>query len=220
MPRLTAGARRALTEDRRAQILSAAEAVFASRGYHGATMRAIARRAGLAEGTIYLYFRSKRGLLLAAWEHIALSSLAPLLHRADGSRDDEAFMTALLADRLAMIRRHSVFLRLVMHQADLDPVIRKTLRQRFHAIRNIVSEHLQRRIADGAFRPVAVAIVIRAIAGLMVGLALMDAHDRESLFTQHPAGAVAGEVARLILHGLSVDSGRADRSTMTGVAAR
>jgi AcrR family transcriptional regulator len=64
--RLTEEARRRLTQRRRRQILEAAVAVFSEAGYEGATVRAIAERAGLAEGTLYLYFPSKRPLLLGA----------------------------------------------------------------------------------------------------------------------------------------------------------
>src|SRR5438552_1935032 len=49
---------------RRTQILDAAARVFAERGYHRTTVRDIAREAGIADGTIYLYFSSKQELLL------------------------------------------------------------------------------------------------------------------------------------------------------------
>jgi len=47
------------THDRRAQILRAAVTVFGERGYNQATISDIARKAGIAHGTVYLYFRSK-----------------------------------------------------------------------------------------------------------------------------------------------------------------
>ncbi len=53
-------------EQRRAQILSAATAVFAEKGYHDARIDDIVVRAGIARGTFYLYFEDKR----AIFEHI------------------------------------------------------------------------------------------------------------------------------------------------------
>jgi AcrR family transcriptional regulator len=203
MPRLTARAKQALTEDRRAQILTAAEAVFSDRGYHGATIHEIAERAGLAEGTIYLYFASKRDLLLATWDQVALSSLVPLLQRGPGDDDDETFMATLLADRFEMIRRHAVFMRLVLHQADLDRVFQRSLQHRIEMIKTTVGGHLRRRVAEGRFRPVDIPIALRAISGMMVGIALLDAHDPDPLFPRHSTRAVAREVARLILSGLA-----------------
>jgi hypothetical protein len=55
------------------------------------------------------------------------------------------------------------------------------------------------------------AIAVRAIAGMMVGIALMDAHDPEPLHRNHRVEAVAREVARLILHGLQAPSVQAGR---------
>ena len=53
------------TEQRRAEILEAALALFSSKGFHDTTMEEVANAAGVAKGTIYLYFQSKEHLLLA-----------------------------------------------------------------------------------------------------------------------------------------------------------
>jgi AcrR family transcriptional regulator len=53
------------TEQRRAEILEAALALFSSKGFHDTTMEEVANSAGVAKGTIYLYFQSKEHLLLA-----------------------------------------------------------------------------------------------------------------------------------------------------------
>ncbi len=205
MARLTEKAKQVLTEERRTQILEAAAEIFSDHGYQGATIRQIADRAGLAEGTIYLYFSSKRDLLLAAWEHVAISSLLPLLDRAPKMEDDEGFVAALLTNRFELFRRHAAFFRLVMQQADVDPVLRRTLQARIQTIKTMVGEHLRRRIAEGGFRRVSVPIVLRAIAGMMMGIALLDANDPDPLFDRYTNETVAREVARLILYGLVVD---------------
>ena len=54
-------ARRTETEPvRRAQLLKAARKVFRAKGYDGASVSEIVREAGVAQGTFYLYFPSKR----------------------------------------------------------------------------------------------------------------------------------------------------------------
>jgi AcrR family transcriptional regulator len=50
--------------DRDAEILDAARTVFEERGFEAASIAGIARRAHVAEGTIYLYSATKRDLLL------------------------------------------------------------------------------------------------------------------------------------------------------------
>jgi AcrR family transcriptional regulator len=57
--------RRELPEVRREQLLDAAAAVFLDRGLAEATMADMAEAAGVAKGTVYLYFDSKSALLTA-----------------------------------------------------------------------------------------------------------------------------------------------------------
>src|SRR5579859_1318152 len=62
---------------RRKQILDAATRVFAEKGFHRATIKDIARVAGIADGTMYTYFASKTEVLLG------------ILHRLNESTERE-----------------------------------------------------------------------------------------------------------------------------------
>src|SRR2546428_1190638 len=61
-------ARDSRSNDKRGRILDAAIRVFAERGFHSATVAEIARAAGVADGTIYLYFKGKDDLLLRLFD--------------------------------------------------------------------------------------------------------------------------------------------------------
>ncbi|HEX3473389.1 MAG TPA: TetR/AcrR family transcriptional regulator [Kofleriaceae bacterium] len=54
--------------DKRERILIAAERIFARHGFFAARVSEIAREAGVADGTIYLYFKSKDDLLISWFE--------------------------------------------------------------------------------------------------------------------------------------------------------
>jgi TetR/AcrR family transcriptional regulator, fatty acid metabolism regulator protein len=54
--------------DKREAILRAAIDVFAARGFFNAQVADVARSAGVAAGTVYLYFRSKDDLLVSIFE--------------------------------------------------------------------------------------------------------------------------------------------------------
>ena len=56
------GAREERRNERRAAILSAALDEFAARGFAAARLDDVAGRAGVAKGTIYLYFADKESL--------------------------------------------------------------------------------------------------------------------------------------------------------------
>src|SRR3954466_6717252 len=64
----TVQARDTRSNEKRGRILEAAVKVFAERGFHTATVAEIARAAGVADGTIYLYFKSKDDLLLRLFD--------------------------------------------------------------------------------------------------------------------------------------------------------
>jgi len=55
-------------EAKRQRILDAAVVEIAHRGYYGTTVSAIARRAGVADGTIYLYFKNKEEILFSIFD--------------------------------------------------------------------------------------------------------------------------------------------------------
>ncbi|MGI8991409.1 MAG: TetR/AcrR family transcriptional regulator [Bryobacteraceae bacterium] len=55
-----------VTEFRSAEILEAARRVFAEKGFNAATVDDVADAARVAKGTLYLYFKSKRDIYLAA----------------------------------------------------------------------------------------------------------------------------------------------------------
>ncbi len=50
------------TSDKRERILDAARAVFLEKGYEQASVSEIVKRAGVAQGTFYLYFKAKADL--------------------------------------------------------------------------------------------------------------------------------------------------------------
>jgi TetR/AcrR family transcriptional regulator, fatty acid metabolism regulator protein len=54
--------------DKRVAILDAATAVFAKRGFFGSQVADVARAAGIAAGTVYLYFRSKDEILTSIFD--------------------------------------------------------------------------------------------------------------------------------------------------------
>ena len=62
--------------DKREAILKAATQVFAQRGFFQSQVADIARAAGIAAGTVYLYFRSKDDLLVSIFERTMKETLA------------------------------------------------------------------------------------------------------------------------------------------------
>ncbi|MFF1382619.1 TetR/AcrR family transcriptional regulator [Arthrobacter sp. NPDC058288] len=85
----TGGARSARLprDERRAQLLAAAQEVFVANGYHGAAMDEIAETAHVSKPVLYQHFPSKRELYLALLDS-HLSALTDLMMGALNSTDD------------------------------------------------------------------------------------------------------------------------------------
>src|SRR5262252_1741998 len=88
-------ARKTRSIERREAILSAALDEFSIRGFEAARLDDVARRAGVAKGTIYLYFRDKESL----FQELIRTMLTPLVGTIEAMGEADV-PVALLADRI------------------------------------------------------------------------------------------------------------------------
>ena len=115
-----------------ADILHAAEQVFARAGYAGATMADIAACAGIPKSNLHYYFGTKREIYRAVLTHILALWLAP----ADSIREDNDPRTALsdyIDAKMALTASHPdasrVFACEVLHgAAEIGDILRSDLR--------------------------------------------------------------------------------------------
>lgn len=70
---------------RRSHILEAAAGVFAEKGFHRATIKDVARAAGVSDGSIYNVFENKMALLLSLLDPLAAASDPAGTSPPDGS---------------------------------------------------------------------------------------------------------------------------------------
>jgi TetR/AcrR family transcriptional regulator, fatty acid metabolism regulator protein len=89
--------------DKRDRILAAATQVFARHGFFGAQVADIAREAGVAAGTVYLYFRSKDDLLISIFEKTMASAIAEGRQALVALTDPEARLRRIARLHLARL---------------------------------------------------------------------------------------------------------------------
>ena len=89
--------REAQVERNRGQLLAAARRVFLQRGFHGATLDAIAEEAGFSKGVVYSQFESKADLFIALLEARIAERAAQNERIVRETRDPAAAFDALLA---------------------------------------------------------------------------------------------------------------------------
>src|SRR5882724_11778194 len=92
-----------VTAARRKQILDAATQVFAEKGFHRATIKDIARVAGIADGTIYTYFASKTEVLLGILNRLNETTERGQQFEMGGEMDVRAFFAGYLRQRMGLL---------------------------------------------------------------------------------------------------------------------
>jgi len=110
---------RSKSDDKRRRILEAAVRVFARKGYFAARVSDVAKRAGIADGTIYLYFRNKEDILVSLFDEVMSE------HVARG-QEELLRIPGTAAKLHAIAERH---LRLLGDNEDLAVVFQVELRQ-------------------------------------------------------------------------------------------
>ena len=89
-----------VSEFRCAEILGAARKVFARKGFNGATVDEIAEAAGLAKGTVYVYFQSKRNIYLEALKQGAYGLVDEVERDVAAARTPAEKIRAFIATRI------------------------------------------------------------------------------------------------------------------------
>src|SRR5215475_5317937 len=88
--------------DKRERILSAAERIFARHGFFAARVSEIAKEAGVADGTIYLYFKSKDDLLISLFER-RMKQVNELLAEAIADKEPVDQLRAFIRTYLQLV---------------------------------------------------------------------------------------------------------------------
>lgn len=110
---------RAKAADKRRRILDAAVHVFARKGYFAARVSDVAKKAGVADGTIYLYFRGKEDILVRLFDEV-------MSEHVEEAREAVRALPSVPERLLAIAERH---LTVLGENRDLAAVFQVELRQ-------------------------------------------------------------------------------------------
>jgi AcrR family transcriptional regulator len=142
--------RRTVRETVRVAILDAAEELIARHGLHDAALVQIAKRAGVAVGTLYNYFTDRDALIRALFESRRATLRPRLLAAIDAGRDlaFEPRLRRFVRDLFEAFESHRSFLKLAIENEHLKPS-RSTMPQDLAAgVRDIVAAGVR----EGAIR--------------------------------------------------------------------
>lgn len=129
----------------RQRILDAAEKVFGEKGYFPASITDITREAGVAQGTFYVYFKSKRDVFVEVLEslgHLIRKATRAALDRARNRVEEEELGFAAF---FSMVTQHPQLYRIVRQAEFVDP-------EAFHAYYAGIVARYVKRVRDALDR--------------------------------------------------------------------
>jgi len=169
-----------VSEERKDQIMNAAEEVFSQKGFSDARMDDIADETGLSKGTLYLYYKSKDDLIIAILDRIF-------------QREFKAFGTLDIANTSATeaiwgfaertsndIRRMMRLLPITyefMGLAFRNKLVQKAFKTYFNRYMEILIPIIQHGIDTGEFRPADTKEIALAMGAIMEGTLLLWVYD-------------------------------------------
>ena len=169
------GRRQGPSEERRAAIIQAAEDVFTEQGYHGASIREIARRADVSSALLYWFFPSKAklfsGMLLARIDALGVLELPPDVLDVPPDillpRLVRGFVTAIAQETQVRI------IKLVLRESDRESELVNTLGQAVMGrVLGPLSTYLAHQMEVGRVRPANPDFVAQAMMGMIIAMVL------------------------------------------------
>jgi TetR/AcrR family fatty acid metabolism transcriptional regulator len=191
--------------DKRGRILDAAIKVFAERGFHSATVAEIARAAGVADGTIYLYFKGKDDLLLRLFDEKMTELLEEARREIAHEKTAPARLRRFIQLHLALVERNpDLAAVLIVELRQSAQFLKAADRQKLAAYVDLIAEIVRAGQESGELLDiVSPAIAKRAVFGALDELALgYLLSGRKSNLRK-----TAAEVAEWFVRGLEARNG-------------
>jgi AcrR family transcriptional regulator len=144
-------------EERRAHLLGCALEVFAEKGYHQASISDIIKRAGVARGTFYLYFESKRSVFDQLLDDLfeLLNSRVKRIDPSRGPAGVVAQMESNVDEVLELMFSNRDMLRILMAEAvGLDSGFDEKLSEFYRRLLEMIEQSLDLGAAMKVIRKV------------------------------------------------------------------
>lgn len=173
-----------VSQERIDQILNAATAVFAQRGFHDARMDDIVDESGLSKGALYWYFKSKDDIISAILVNLFERELADLqrLITAEGPASHRImeFTRNSMDDMKRMMRILPItyeFYALAFRNKKVRQTLRKYLRNYMEILLPIIRQGIQ----QGEFRSIEPKETAIALGAVIEGTTVLWIFDRETV---------------------------------------
>jgi len=190
------------------EILDAALRVFTRRGLHNTTLEEVAKEAGISKGTIYLYFKNKEELFVAA-AHRIVPSPDEIYQEHNGALATNASLYQLLrqvartAYRRFCTPAYLAFFSMmnaeILHHPEWGEIY---FRRIGLELNRRIAEIFERAMRAGACRKIDPLLAARAFIGMFLLMALTQEHLGGKKHTPLSERKVIDSLTDIFLHGI------------------
>ncbi|MFH1688801.1 MAG: TetR/AcrR family transcriptional regulator [Candidatus Eisenbacteria bacterium] len=152
--------------NKRERIIAAAAKLFGEKGYHDTTTAEIAESAGVAAGTIYIYFSSKEELLVAVFEEFLGTHMERLREGVEREKTPKGKLIRLLTLGLELMQDNPDSARIFLSQLRQSTKMITTVAKRSsRAYKDIIESVLSEGVRTGLCRDVNVPVTASMLFG-------------------------------------------------------
>lgn len=164
-----------LTEKQR-NILAAATEMFAQKGFAATSTSEIAKRAGVAEGTIFRHYKTKKDLLLSIVSPMMLKMISPFILKDINKVLDqnyerfEDFVRAMIKNRQEFLENNLQVVKVVIQEIPFHPELRdEFIKHVGQKVYQRFLETVQFYQAKGQIADIPPAMVLRYVSSVIIG---------------------------------------------------
>jgi AcrR family transcriptional regulator len=206
--------------ERQEQIVQAAVEVFSRYGFRGATVRRLARQAGVSEAMIYYHFPSKEALYDAILQKkIDASRHLFFPEEAARAKQDQRVLETVVGNFLHQQSRDSTFMRMLLfsaleHHALAPKFVQGPLQDFF----NFLSSYLENRMQDGVFKSMDSQIAARLFMGMVIYFTLLREIFQDPKIQAVDFGELTSNIVNLFRSGIECIPHRNEHQPPANVA--
>jgi len=154
------------SEDSRSRILKAAQHLFASQGFDGTTTRDLAQAAGVAEGTLFRHFASKKAILIEVATQGWVEILTDLLTELSEMGSYKA-VAQVMRRRMWNFQKNADMMRVCFMEAQFHPELRDRVQSEvIDKMTHVAEAFFQSAMDKGIYRPMNPKIVAQVFLGM------------------------------------------------------
>lgn len=184
------------------QIIEAAVEVIAENGYHASQVSKIAKKAGVADGTIYLYFKNKEDILVSVFEEKMGQFIEQTENSIEQKEDANKKLLALIEmhfQQLASNPHLAVVTQLELRQS--NPELRVKINQVLKPYLTLIDSIIKEGMQDGLFRK---ELILPLVRQMIFGTLDETVTNWVMKERKYNLGDQAGDVHQLLTNGLTV----------------